>query len=431
MGGPTGTEPHLRCFPGSGADHCVITALGPSRLGPPNRQKKRFLNRGHGVLRKNRSLCTRLLTNVRCLLSLSVLVSMFLLMRFDTGLLDFTEHEELSVDVVGVAVKPTCVTQEAIKSLNQFFGPRRIIIITTSQTSCNVFRSYAHNVICRVENTVIPGVTVETIDAFLESRYDVKGSSEFVGRNLKGWYLQQFIKLGAAQYLTDLSEHFLVWDMDMILLKGLSVFRKPKSWRGKRFGEFSKQAIVNIGGRSNPGYEYSYKRLTGKDLEYADDGTSFVTHWIVVYKPFMKEFLDTIGRGKLSSSFSHNPNDTGGFNVTNSPAWVWRILDNLDPGFITTGFSEYASYVSWVKQNYPNSQHIMKRQTWLRHPIGGAYTIAMTKRFNGNGLCCPVKSLTGVMKLLGFQYMGFEIGHVRACQYTNAKYRDGYGIGGQ
>ena len=32
-------------------------------------------------------------------------------------------------------------------------------------------------------------------------------------------------------------------------------------------------------------------------------------------------------------------------------AWPWKILGAIDPDYIGFGFSEYASYVSWMLQN--------------------------------------------------------------------------------
>ena len=35
-------------------------------------------------------------------------------------------------------------------------------------------------------------------------------------------------------------------------------------------------------------------------------------------------------------------------------SWPWNILRNIDPEYIGYGFSEYASYVSWMLQNHPD-----------------------------------------------------------------------------
>ena len=86
------------------------------------------------------------------------------------------------------------------------------------------------------------------------------GDGEFNGRTLAGWYLQQFLKLGASQYLPDLSRYFLIWDMDMILLQRLSPFYPSYSRKLQHVGQ---KTVVHIGGARNPGYEFAYKQLTG------------------------------------------------------------------------------------------------------------------------------------------------------------------------
>ena len=35
-------------------------------------------------------------------------------------------------------------------------------------------------------------------------------------------------------------------------------------------------------------------------------------------------------------------------------SWPWNILRNIDPEYIGYGFSEYASYVSWMLQTHPD-----------------------------------------------------------------------------
>ena len=41
------------------------------------------------------------------------------------------------------------------------------------------------------------------------------------------------------------------------------------------------QNLVNIGGANAHGYARTYRRLFGRHLEAAPDGSSFVTHWMV------------------------------------------------------------------------------------------------------------------------------------------------------
>eukprot|EP00958_Prasinococcus_capsulatus_P029223 scaffold7379_cov366-Prasinococcus_capsulatus_cf.AAC.7 len=57
------------------------------------------------------------------------------------------------------------------------------------------------------------------------------------GRSIAGWYRQQFVKMAVAQRIPDLSDHFLLWDLDMIpLVNELALFVDPMKVRG--LGEY-------------------------------------------------------------------------------------------------------------------------------------------------------------------------------------------------
>lgn len=300
------------------------------------------------------------------------------------------------VDVVGVAVKPSCVTVKSIKALNSYLAPRTIHVVSEDRF-CPSFLQQAPNIICHDQNTLLPGVTLQTITSFLIDHVNVNASRPYAGRSLAGWYLQQFLKLGAAEAISNLTTHFVVWDLDMIALRPI----QPIVDKGDGL-----RTIVNIGGAKPPGYALAYRRLLGKRLEYAHDGSSFVTHWMVVYKPYMAEFLRQLGaQGGLS--------------------WAWRILEAVDPHVVELGFSEYASYISWVRQHYPESQLLVKKRTWVRHPLGqGALRLA--QRLHPLHCCCPPSWLIGLVKLIGYTYTGYEVGHIPRCRYTAPEFADGY-----
>lgn len=79
----------------------------------------------------------------------------------------------------------------------------------------------------------------------------------------------QLLKLGVATTIPDLSEDFVLWDLDMIALKPLRLYTKD----GKM--------VRHIGGRINSGYTRSFERLTGLPALGGSDGSSFVTHWML------------------------------------------------------------------------------------------------------------------------------------------------------
>lgn len=180
-----------------------------------------------------------------CMLSAGI-VCFILLHQFsppDVGGSVYESEKEVhaGIDVVGVAVKPTCVSKKAVSALNEYFTPRRIIVITTSETACSSFRTFAENVECLVETELLPGVSRNSIDQFLKTTYDNYSTGMYKGRDIAAWYLQQFLKLGASYYIDDLSDYHLVWDLDMILLRDLAIFHKDHS-------KANAKTIINIGG---------------------------------------------------------------------------------------------------------------------------------------------------------------------------------------
>ena len=116
-----------------------------------------------------------------------------------------------------------------------------------------------------------------------------------MGRSNGGWYLQQLVKLGAARYLRGLSDTFLIWDPDMIPLWPVRVFGAQASSAngGKR------RAFRQIGGYVIRAYESSYEKLVpGERVQYAPDGSSYVTHQMVVERAYVEELLGAFGEAE-------------------------------------------------------------------------------------------------------------------------------------
>ena len=97
----------------------------------------------------------------------------------------------ITVDVVSVSVKPTCVTRRSVAALNSYLGPRHIHIVTGSAPQCDIFRGHAPNVRCWLENSLLPGVDKHKIAKWIAEHAGRDGDEEFNGRHLAGWYLQQ------------------------------------------------------------------------------------------------------------------------------------------------------------------------------------------------------------------------------------------------
>lgn len=140
----------------------------------------------------------------------------------------------------------------------------------------------------------------------------------------------------------------------------------------------------------------------------ASDGTSFVSHWIVVHKPLMKEFLAAVSAGS-------------------GVPWPQQILRNLSEEDLWHGFSEFHSYISWVKQNHPEAIAEAERKTWSRQPVGGRWGVRMAAWLTKGGYCCPTRLQHRVQWLVGSQYYGLEVGHHDWCRKDAVQDQEFYG----
>ena len=66
----------------------------------------------------------------------------------------------------------------------------------------------------------------------------------------------KMVKLGVSRYIDDLTENFLIWDLDMMPMRHLEPFTNSNP----------PKANVNIGGHIHihRGYEISYENLTNQ-----------------------------------------------------------------------------------------------------------------------------------------------------------------------
>ena len=388
-----------------------------------------------------------------------------------------THHPD--IDVVSVAVKPTGVTRVAIASINQYVAPRFIRFVSADADACAALVAMARNVRCTPQDEVIPGVTKDAVKRELDSLYhgsrtterDSKGtktpsSASYLGRERAGWYLQQLIKLGVARHLPDLTSTFVVWDPDMIALEPFKVFSAERS------GKTGKERVIrHVGGYTIRSYEDAYERLTNEPLVAAPDGSSYVTHAMTFERAFLEEMLgafadawedsvrtraDVLAKKANARRETERVTSFGAETVKRSeeedatfvlsrgesaptktrarmPTWARAILASLDPEHLDLGFSEYASYASWVATHHPETVEVVPHRAWTRHPLGpmlGSSGIRILRRWSPvPNLCCPSAFAVRAMKLLGYSYGGFEVGHVASGGYDKPEHERAYGVG--
>ncbi len=69
----------------------------------------------------------------------------------EAGQLQLPHRDGPVIDVVGVSLKPSCVTRQAVASLNRYLQPRTIHVVTTNAEKCDIYSSFASNVECHIQ----------------------------------------------------------------------------------------------------------------------------------------------------------------------------------------------------------------------------------------------------------------------------------------
>ncbi|KAK3287903.1 hypothetical protein CYMTET_4608 [Cymbomonas tetramitiformis] len=254
------------------------------------------------------------------------------------------------VDVVVVMLSPVCVTQQTVKLLRFNFNFRNLIYVVKYKEFCPYLLSLDDSVRCLDENDVLPGVSYKTLSApgMSDNIKKLQGDN-----NRIGWYFQQYLKVGVALTIPDLSDHYLIWDADNIPIKPFEMFTEdgdakfcanPSSSKSRSYGRF-------------------YKHITGRELlhpERKGKVYNFVCGYMMFYRPYVKEFLsfvdDYVQRNRPRDTLAKR-----GF-----PWSIHSVAEELFPS--GTMFSEYDSYGSWVMDMHPQEFAMDYHISYVRNP---------------------------------------------------------------
>ena len=212
-----------------------------------------------------------------------------------------------------------------IKSLHLFIKFRKLFVITNKKNFSffNQYLSSNSKVILLDEDEVILDVNFDSIKSYFIRR--IKEG------NRAGWYFQQFLKMGICNY-SELSEYYLIWDSDTLLLKEMSFL--------------DSQGRMNI----YPKFEYHkpyfdcMEKLIGfkKCVDF-----SFISEHMLIKKEYMKELISAIYEYKLSDI-----------------SWTEHILNTIDDfNLCGSGFSEYETYGNYVFNKYKDNFNICSFKT--------------------------------------------------------------------
>jgi len=229
---------------------------------------------------------------------------------------------EWGQDIVLVAKTPSCITKTAIDHLEHYLKPRRFHVITTDDDKCPYYQAMSPRVVCYNENNLWQHMNYSILKQLFQKYHP--DSNERWARRI-GWYLQQLLKLGAAEYLGDqLTEHYMVWDADMVMLAPVY----PTCY-DEASGEL--RVVLELGGWRAPGYLATYENMFGEAMKHPPVG-SFVGHRMVAKKRLMLKLLKEM---KGADENDNNDNEEEG--EAEEMSWQENVVAHVSDEYIHTG----------------------------------------------------------------------------------------------
>ncbi len=263
--------------------------------------------------------------------------------------------------VICVAPKHLETAAITIRSLLRFTRAGTVHILSPKQVHADLELKFsqwiAEGRIALIDEVgAFPAVDVEQLRSMFKKR---TGAEKWFG-----WYLQQFLKMAAAD-LSGIGDHYLIWDSDTVLLQDLEFF-----------DEEGRTLVV-----PETEHHLGYFRLMEKLLGFGRQvDHSFIAEHLMVNKEYM--------RGLMAELQSKAP--------PNKP-WPEWILDSIDDADICrSGFSEYETYGNYVAMNYSDSYALRRVKSTRR----GTELYGKADRY-------ALASLMG----RGFVYASFETWH--------------------
>ncbi|MDF1526213.1 MAG: DUF6492 family protein [bacterium] len=209
----------------------------------------------------------------------------------------------------------------AIRSLQTFSRPEKIYVITASRNFeyFGMLKGKGPPLVMIDEDKLIEGIDIGTLREYFTRRGADPARA--------GWYFQQFLKMSMC-HLPEVSNHYLIWDSDTIMLQPLSFFNPDGT------------PLMNPADRYHQPYFDTIRKLLLIDrlVDF-----SFISEHLMVRKEYMQQLIDVISQ-------------KGG-----TGSWPMTILDLVEDEHLSAmGFSEFEIYGNFVQRRYPGSYAIRK-----------------------------------------------------------------------
>jgi len=299
-----------------------------------------------------------------------------------------------SLDYVVVAPDIDCSTNAVIKSLVQFAGPRKILVIAPAK-ACAKFKAPAHHSVeCIDQDTVLPNAPWTNVHNWFQKKFGKNNMTDSVPSKdpacdgcmttklermhaMADKYLRQFWKMGIASLAEShhLSEDFVIWDADTVLFRDFCPLNEA--------GEANLMEDELPDKTCHDEISHTFKQLTGLDYALSDrKNKTFDSHHMVVNVNAMSGLLQTLQKSRPEAA-----------------DWSLAVLEAACPTLekCACGFSEFGTYASWMKHQHPSLvAEVPKQLAPARH----AYNVKIARDlcptppcvktvFSTTPVCCP------------------------------------------
>jgi len=183
-------------------------------------------------------------------------------------------------------------TRAVLESINKFYNPRRIIIITNKKDILFLKSEIINWNVKSYELINEETFFIENFNLTIEHlKMEFQTTTNENHREF-GWWLQQIIKIASVSQIPNLSINYIVWDGDLIpLIKWDFIQEKRKEKEKNYFVAILQENAKNEFNKEQ--YNKCNHFLLGFNCIYPNKGT-FIAHHMVFNQNLIKEMLNFI-----------------------------------------------------------------------------------------------------------------------------------------
>lgn len=251
-------------------------------------------------------------------------------------------------------VIPVCrnniIMRTTIESVIYNYSPRCIYIITNSidkeilEHNCTKWELSKTDIVVLDENIFF-------MKTYNLSRADINQWYTWKDTNSRefGWWFQQIIKLGAFLQIENLSDPYVVWDSDLIVLDKWELFPTIGESTIPRFAILQESAKNEF---NRTQYADSIKNIIGLDVIEPTGGGTFVPHHFILHHHILKSMFQYIEFSNMCTH--HNKN------------WMQYIIELSSKYY---RFSEYKCVATYMNTFFPQLLQYYKFHEYGKHGI--------------------------------------------------------------